>query len=131
MEMGQPALGLFGLSVLLCYVAFRYQYSDCVRAVAYLSVSMERQVREGFGLQAQEAEIRQWAKAEGHRVVQWCRNKGVSGSNGLESRSGLFDALDATKRKSAVAIVFPSLDRHSHASDQRLIAGWFEGVDCA
>src|SRR5207249_390470 len=54
-----------------------------VKLVAYLRVSTDRQVEEGFGLDVQEQAIRKWVKREGHRVVLWTRDEGVSGANGI------------------------------------------------
>lgn len=82
-----------------------------MRLVAYIRVSTERQVTEGHGLEAQRREIRQWSKAEGHRIVAWFADEGVSGANGIESREGLFEALAAVKARTTDGIVFTSLDR--------------------
>lgn len=90
-----------------------------MRVVAYLRVSTERQVREGYGLDAQRADIKRWAKDGGHRVVGWFADEGISGANGIDSRVGLFDALAAIKVKSADAIVFTSLDRLARAMTQQ------------
>lgn len=90
-----------------------------MRVVAYLRVSTERQVRDGYGLKSQEADIRRWAKAEGHRIVQWCRDEGISGANGIDTREGLYDALAAIKVRSVDAIVFTSLDRLARAMTEQ------------
>lgn len=79
--------------------------------MAYIRVSTERQVRDGYGLDAQRADIRRWAKAEGHRVVGWFADEGISGANGIDTREGLFDAIAAVKVRSVDGIVFTSLDR--------------------
>jgi DNA invertase Pin-like site-specific DNA recombinase len=52
------------------------------KLVGYLRVKTDRQAEAGFGLGVQEKAIRGWAEANGHRVVLWCRDEGVSGSNG-------------------------------------------------
>jgi DNA invertase Pin-like site-specific DNA recombinase len=87
--------------------------------VAYTRVSTERQVREGYGLDAQRADIKQWAKGEGHRVVEWFTDEGISGANGIESRVGLYDALAAVRGKNADAVVITSLDRLARAMTQQ------------
>lgn len=74
-------------------------------------MSTDKQVKEGFGLDAQRAEIIGWANAEGHRIVQWCADEGMSGANGIATRTGLFDALAAVREGRARGIVFTSLDR--------------------
>jgi DNA invertase Pin-like site-specific DNA recombinase len=90
-----------------------------MKLVAYLRVSTDRQVRDGFGLDAQEAEIRRWAKQHDHRIVQWCRDEGISGANGIDSRVGLYEAISAVKAEVAEAIVFTSLDRLARAMTQQ------------
>lgn len=82
-----------------------------MKLVAYVRVSTERQVREGFGLDAQRADIKSWAKLEGHRIVQWCADEGISGANGIDTREGLYDALVAVRDGRAQGVVFTSLDR--------------------
>lgn len=90
-----------------------------MKVVAYIRVSTERQVREGFGLDAQKSEIRRWAKADGHRVIEWCADEGISGANGIATRRGLFDALAAVKEKRADALVVTSLDRLARQMTQQ------------
>lgn len=64
-----------------------------MRVVAYLRVSTDRQAEEGNGLDIQRDAIRAWAKAAGHRVARYYTDDGVSGSNGLESRVALPEAM--------------------------------------
>jgi DNA invertase Pin-like site-specific DNA recombinase len=90
-----------------------------VKVVAYIRVSTERQVREGYGLDAQRSDIKRWARAEGHRVVEWFADEGISGANGIESRVGLYDALAAVRGKTVDAIVITSLDRLARAMTQQ------------
>lgn len=82
-----------------------------MKIVAYLRVSTDRQAEEGLGLEVQEQAIRAWAKQHGHRIVGWHRDEGVSGSNGLDSRVALPDALDALRERRASGIVVYRLDR--------------------
>ena len=82
-----------------------------MKIAAYLRVSTDRQAEEGLGLEIQEQAIRGWARQHGHRVVLWCRDEGVSGSNGLEMREGLADALQALKDHRAEGLVVYRLDR--------------------
>jgi DNA invertase Pin-like site-specific DNA recombinase len=81
------------------------------KLAAYLRVSTDRQAEQGLGLELQEAGIKQWAKANGHRIVSWTRDEGVSGSNGLETRVGLAEALAAIRDKRAAGVVVLRLDR--------------------
>jgi DNA invertase Pin-like site-specific DNA recombinase len=77
-----------------------------MRLAAYLRVSTDRQAEGGLGLEVQAHAIRAWARAEGHRVVAWRRDEGVSGSNRIESRVGLLlDVFDTLKRQDAGGLV--------------------------
>ena len=73
------------------------------RLGGHLRVSTDRQAEHGNGLEVQRAAIRAWAKAEGHKIVAWRTDDGVSGSNGLEAREELALALgdlqDGTARR--------------------------------
>ena len=82
-----------------------------MKLVAYLRVSTDTQAEKGLGLDVQRAEIKAWAKANGHRVVSWHADEGQSGSNGLDSRVALADALDALREGRARGIVCYRLDR--------------------
>lgn len=74
-----------------------------MKVAAYLRTSTDSQEE---GLETQRAEIRAWAKGQGHTVVGWYVDEGISGSNGLESRIGLADALAAK-----LPVVVYKLDR--------------------
>jgi DNA invertase Pin-like site-specific DNA recombinase len=74
-----------------------------VKINAYLRTSTDSQEE---GLETQRAEIRAWAKREGHTVSEWFTDEGQSGSNGLEDRVSLANAL-AVKQP----IVVYKLDR--------------------
>lgn len=82
-----------------------------MRILAYLRVSTDRQAEQGNGLDDQEARIRAWARANGHKIIGWHRDEGISGSNGIESREALPVALGMIKRGEAAGIVVKCLDR--------------------
>lgn len=82
-----------------------------MKIVAYLRVSTDKQAEEGFGLDVQRAHCRTWAKANGHRIVSWRIDEGLSGSNGLETRVGLYDAMGDLRDGAADALLVPKLDR--------------------
>ena len=82
-----------------------------MKLAAYLRVSTDRQAEHGLGLDVQRATIKEWAKANGHRIVLWAQDAGVSGSNGLDAREGLFDAISSVQDESAEGIVVYKLDR--------------------
>jgi DNA invertase Pin-like site-specific DNA recombinase len=82
-----------------------------MKVAAYLRVSTDRQAEEGLGLAVQEHAIHDWASSHDHVIVGWFRDEGVSGSNGLEHRLGLADALEALKAGEAGGLVVYRLDR--------------------
>lgn len=77
---------------------------------AYLRVSTDAQAEHGQGLDVQREAIRAWALAGGHTVTLWTADEGVSGSNGLDARKGLYDSLAALS-EGAVGVVVYRLDR--------------------
>lgn len=82
-----------------------------MRVVGYLRVSTEVQAEGGLGLDVQRHAISTWAKASGHKITLWASDEGVSGSNGLDSRVGLLDAISALQEKSVQGLVVYRLDR--------------------
>lgn len=81
-----------------------------MKVAGYVRVSTERQL-DGLGLQVQEDTIRGWCRQHKHRLVGIHRDEGVSGSNGLEGRVGLPDALAQVSSGSVGAVVVARLDR--------------------
>lgn len=82
-----------------------------MKVVGYLRVSTDRQAEEGLGLDVQEHAIKIWAKKNGHRVVLWTRDEGVSGAKDLDAREGLPEALGAIGDGVASGVVVYRLDR--------------------
>jgi DNA invertase Pin-like site-specific DNA recombinase len=80
------------------------------KAVGYIRVSTTEQV-SGFGLDVQEEAIRAYCKATGLHLIEVLRDEGQSGSNGLETRVGLAEALAKLKAGDAGALVVYRLDR--------------------
>jgi DNA invertase Pin-like site-specific DNA recombinase len=93
-----------------------------MRLVAYLRVSTQEQATSGSGLDVQREQVTTWADANGHDVVSWFVDEGISGSHGLESRPGIFDAMSALS--DAEGLVVPKLDRlaRSLAVQETLLA---------
>ncbi len=83
---------------------------DGARKVAgYLRVSQERAAKNGYGLGAQEQEVRRFVEYKGWTLVDLYREEGVSGYR--KDRPAMDRLLaDAKARKFDVA-VFPSIDR--------------------
>lgn len=101
-----------------------------MKLVAYLRVSTDRQAEEGLGLPVQRAGIKAWAKANGHRITAWYSDEGISGSNGVDTRVGLLDALAALKDGEAGGLVVYRLDRLARnltVQETTLAAVWAMG----
>jgi len=73
-------------------------------------VSTAEQVN-GFGLEVQEQAIRSYLKDAGHRLLAVLRDEGQSGSNGLDTRVGLAEALTRLEAGEAQVLVVYRLDR--------------------
>lgn len=86
-----------------------------MKLAAYLRVSTETQAVHGLGLDIQREAITGWAKANGHRIVGWYSDEGISGANGVETRQGLHDALAAIAQGQAVGLLAYNLDRLARA----------------
>ncbi len=82
-----------------------------MKVIGYVRVSSQTQVDKGSGLDVQERQIRRWAKSQGHRVMAIYTDAGVSGSNGVEDREGLPEALAALRDGDAEGLVVAKLDR--------------------
>lgn len=82
-----------------------------MKLIGYLRVSTDKQAEHGLGLAVQERAIRAWAKAEGHKILAWYRDEGISGSNGLDTREGLAEAFRELESGQADGLVVYRLDR--------------------
>lgn len=82
-----------------------------MKVLGYVRVSTQVQADEGLGLDVQEQAIRAWTKANGHRLVGIAREEGVSGSNGIETRRALPEALMQLRAGKAQGLVVYRLDR--------------------
>jgi DNA invertase Pin-like site-specific DNA recombinase len=80
------------------------------RALGYVRVSTDEQTR-GYGLDAQERAIRDYCRAERLRLVDVLCDEALSGSNGLEQRAGLAEALAILEAGGSDVLVVARLDR--------------------
>jgi DNA invertase Pin-like site-specific DNA recombinase len=80
------------------------------KAIGYIRVSTAEQVN-GFGLDLQAKAIRDYCKVNGLNLVEILSDEGQSGSNGLETRVGLAEALAKLKAGDAVQLVVYRIDR--------------------
>lgn len=80
------------------------------RAIGYVRVSSQSQL-DGYGLEAQEQDIRKCARAYGFRLAGLLRDEGVSGSREAVDRPGLAEALARLETREAEVLLVPRLDR--------------------
>ena len=80
-----------------------------VKLVAYLRVSSASQI-DAWGLDRQEAAVKQWARFNNHRIIEWQRDEGVSGTLEAVDRPGLTAAIDKIGH-GADGILIADLDR--------------------
>lgn len=80
-------------------------------AVAVLRVSTDGQAESGLGIEAQEASIRAYAKANGIELASVHTDAGVSGRAELTDRPGLVAALGEVVSRRAGALLVAKLDR--------------------
>ena len=103
-----------------------------MKVVGYLRVSTDRQAEEGLGLEVQEDTLRSWARSNGHQLVKVLRDEGISGSNGIETRLGLAEALNLLKVGDAEGLVVYRLDRLARdlvLQEQLLAEIWRMGAE--
>ncbi len=81
------------------------------RVIGYKRVSTTEQVKHGYSLEDQDRAIRAHCRAKGMRLVAMLADEGQSGSNGLDSRQGLAEALARIERGEAEVLLVKDLDR--------------------
>ncbi len=98
--------------------------------ILYARVSTEEQAALGFGLDAQEADLRRTAELQGWDVVELVRDEGLSAKT-LE-RPGLQRALRAIARDDADGLVVAKLDRLTRSViDFGELLDWFRAAGAA
>jgi len=80
-----------------------------LRAAGYIRVSQERSARNGYGLGAQETDIRKHIEYKSWELVEVYREEGVSGYR--KDRPALNRLLQHAKEGRFDVVVFPSIDR--------------------
>jgi DNA invertase Pin-like site-specific DNA recombinase len=82
-----------------------------MKVVAYLRVSSRGQARDGYGLEAQRADVKRYCRDAGHRIVRWETDPGLTGTLPDQERPALLASLKAIRDGEAEALVIPSLNR--------------------
>lgn len=99
-------------------------------AAGYLRVSTEAQL-DGYGLEIQRAGIDELAGLEQLELAAVFVDEGISGSEGLETRTGLAKALDWLEEHPGATLIIPRLDRLARdliVQEQILADAWKTGA---
>jgi len=72
-------------------------------AIGYIRVSTEQQADEGVSLDAQKAKIAAWCEINDYQLSHVYVDAGISGKS-MDKRTGLQDALAATKKDNALVV---------------------------
>lgn len=89
-----------------------------MKAIGYLRVSTDCQVKDGVSLAAQEAKVRAWADLNGADEVIIFRDEAISGKR-ADNRPGLQSALDTVGKGDALVVY--SLTRLSRSTKDTLM----------
>lgn len=95
-----------------------------MNVIGYTRVSTAEQARNGYGLDAQEAAIRDEAERRGWPLLRVIRDEGVSGES--LDRPGIREALERIAAGEAGGLVAAKLDRLSRSLvDFGTLLDWF------
>ena len=84
---------------------------DMVRAVLYIRVSSEEQVKHGYSLQSQRERLIDYCKQKGYQVTDIYADEGKSARSKLKNRTELLRLIEDAKLNKFDRIVFWRLDR--------------------
>lgn len=90
------------------------------QAIGYIRVSTQSQANEGVSLEAQEAKIVSWCKANDYELVKVYVDAGISGKR-MDTRKELLLALAALKK--GMALVSYSLSRLARSTKDAIAIG--------
>lgn len=82
-----------------------------MKAILYIRVSTEKQVKDGDSLEMQESRLRKYADVKGYDEIEVISDAGLSGKN--DNREGYQRLIQAIKDKKTNAVIVYSLSRFS------------------
>ena len=82
-----------------------------MKVVGYLRVSSNGQAENGLGLEIQREQVQALCHSEGHQLVGFVADEGVSGRKDAWERAGLTEALGMLEQGLAEGLVVARLDR--------------------
>ncbi len=90
-------------------------------AVGYIRVSTTEQTTNGISLQAQRAQIEQWARDHHAQLVRVFADESVSGGAPIDKRPGLLAALEAVREDSVLVVA-----KRDRLARDAFLAAWLE-----
>lgn len=84
---------------------------NLIRAVIYIRVSSEEQVRHGYSLQSQKERLLEYCKMKQYQVTNIYADEGKTARSKLKNRTALLSLIEDAKKHEFDRIVFWRLDR--------------------
>ena len=81
------------------------------RALGYIRVSTDEQVKHGQGLDIQRKEITEYCKKNKIKLLEIFEDAGISGANDITKRKGLNSALEYCKKNEVDKLFITKMDR--------------------
>lgn len=83
-----------------------------LRLGAFIRVSTKEQALNGFSVAAQQAALEKWAEENGHKIVEWYIDEGVSGRKKVKNRPQMQRMINDAEAGKFDKIIFTKLDRY-------------------
>ncbi len=84
---------------------------NTVKAVAYIRVSTEEQVKNGQGLEIQRADVDEYTQGNHMDLIQSFEDHGVSGANDISKRAGLNKLMKFIAHNEVDCLLITKMDR--------------------
>lgn len=81
------------------------------KALGYIRVSTDEQVKHGQGLEIQRKEIKEYCKKNKIKLLEIFEDAGISGANDINKRKGLNSALEYCKKNDINKLLITKMDR--------------------
>ena len=95
------------------------------RAIGYVRVSSEKQVKEGGGLEIQKKAITDYCQKNDIHLLDIFSDEGISGAEDIEKRSGLADCFSAI-RKSKLEVHYVIVQKLDRFARDTILLGYLE-----
>ncbi|MEX1037255.1 MAG: recombinase family protein [Acidimicrobiia bacterium] len=89
---------------------------------AYIRVSTDSQAEHGQGLDVQRSQVETWATENGHQIIHWYSDEGISGYGDLDIRDGLLEAIGSVSYNGSEGLLVPNTGRLARDSVNQELA---------